>query len=272
MNVLRLYPPGQQQCEFDRLYLGLNLHRQASAGDVLIYTNFIASVDGRIALPNPDSGEFGVPGAIANKRDWRLYQELAAQADVLLVSGRYFRQLARGQAQDLLPLGREPEYADLHDWRRQQQLSPQPALLILTNSLDIPLEALEIFRDRRVMVLTGADANSRKRQQLEMAGAEVLVSGIDEVGGLLVRQMLIEQGFRSAYAIAGPQLYRTLVADRVLDYLFLTTHFSLLGGDSFQTMLQHDIHGPVALELKSAYLDQRLPASQIYACYTLHSD
>ena len=155
MSLLRLYPAPSEPCRLQGLYLDLGLHRQAAAGETVIYTNFIASLDGRIALYDAASGDYGVPEAIANKRDWRLYQELAAQADVLLVSGRYFRQLAKGTAQDLLPLGLEPEYADLHGWRRQQQLSPQPDLFVLSNTLDIPTEALERFRGRRLIVLTG---------------------------------------------------------------------------------------------------------------------
>lgn len=170
MSVLRLHPAPQQRCGLKGLYLGLNLHRQASDGDVLVYSNFIASVDGRIALPDPDSGEYVVPGDIANRRDWRLYQELAAQADVLLVSGRYFRQLEKGCAQDMLPLGDEPEYADLHDWRQRQQLAPQPAVFVFSQSLDIPVQALASLAGRQVAVLTGAQADSGKRQELARAG------------------------------------------------------------------------------------------------------
>jgi len=97
-DVLQLYPASHRQRTLNGLYLGLNLHRQAEIGDVLIYANYIASVDGRIAVRDEGSGEFVVPPAIANKRDWRLYQELAAQADVMLTSARYFRQLATGVA------------------------------------------------------------------------------------------------------------------------------------------------------------------------------
>jgi len=44
-----------------------------------------------------------VPRAIANERDWRLFQELSAQADIFLTSGRYLREWAKGQAQEILP-------------------------------------------------------------------------------------------------------------------------------------------------------------------------
>ena len=105
MTVLRLYPAPQQKIPLKGLYLSLSLHRQAESGEVFIYANFIASLDGRISLLDAH-GEQGVPASLANKRDWRLYQELAAQSDIMLTSARYFRQLARGNAQDLLPVGR----------------------------------------------------------------------------------------------------------------------------------------------------------------------
>lgn len=105
MSVLRLYPAPPEPTQLEGLYLKLNLHLQVEVGEILIYSNYIASMDGRISLRDTSTGRFIVPEAIANKRDWRLYQELAAQSDVMITSARYFRQLAKGEAQDLLPVG-----------------------------------------------------------------------------------------------------------------------------------------------------------------------
>jgi len=49
-----------------------------------------------------------VPDSVANPRDWRLFQELAAQADVLVMSARHLRELAAGAAQDSLRLSDAP--------------------------------------------------------------------------------------------------------------------------------------------------------------------
>ena len=56
-------------------------------------------LDGRIALPAAGRSSHQVPPAIANARDWRLFQELAAQADLLITSARYFRQSEDQEAQ-----------------------------------------------------------------------------------------------------------------------------------------------------------------------------
>ena len=89
--ILRLYPKPHVMVPLEGVYLQLNLHKQGTAKKPLIYSNYIASLDGRISVRDAETGEFRVPETIANKRDWRLYQELAAQCDVIITSARYFR-------------------------------------------------------------------------------------------------------------------------------------------------------------------------------------
>jgi riboflavin biosynthesis pyrimidine reductase len=269
MTVLRLYPAPQRQSALQGLYLGQNLHRQAADGDVLIYSNFISSLDGRISVHEPESGEYIVPESIANKRDWRLYQELAAQSDVMLTSARYFRQLAKGRAQDLLPVGAAPEYADLLEWRSEQGLKMQPDVAVLSNSLDIPVKAIEKVQDRSVMVLTSQQADRKKLELLQSYGVKVFMVGQKAVEGLALKQLLTEQGYRSAYMVAGPEVHRTLIADQVLDRMYLSTHCSLLGGNAFHTVLEGDIGNAAQLELRSLYLDQTASSAQLFAHYAL---
>jgi riboflavin biosynthesis pyrimidine reductase len=269
MTVLRLYPAPHQQIALSGLYLDLNLHRQAADGDILIYSNFITSLDGRISMHEPESGEYVVPESIANRRDWRLYQELAAQSDVMLTSARYFRQLAKGKAQDLLPVGTASEYADLLAWRREQGLKRQPDVMVVSNSLDIPVELIEKVQDRSVTVLTSQQADREKLELLQSCGVMVFMVGGKAVEGLALRKFLIGQGYRSVYMVAGPQVHRTLIADQVLDRMFLSTHFSLLGGDAFHTILEGDIEDVAKLELCALYLDQLASSTQLFACFKL---
>lgn len=275
MSVLQLFPPSGEPHDLQGLYLGLGLNRRTRQGiadesGLLIYANFISSLDGRISLLNEQAGEFGVPACLANKRDWRLYQELAAQADVMITSARYFRQLAQGCAQDLLPVGKESEYQDLAQWRSQHGLKPQPDVLIVSVSLDIPPQALSALQDRRVMIITPAGCDPLRRQSLEQAGAEIfeVESKSITVTGRDIRTLLQQQGYAAAYMIAGPQVHHTLLADGSLDELFLTTHFSLLGHDAFHTVLQGEID-PVQLRLQSLYLDQQ--GHQSFARYSVES-
>lgn len=269
MSVVRLYPLPSAERPLQGCYLDLNLHRH-TAGQTLIYANYIASLDGRISLPDPHSGEFGVPAAIANRRDWRLYQELAAQADVMITSARYFRQLAEGCAQDLLPVGSEPDYADLRDWRQAEGMTDQPDVIVLSRSLDIPAKAIERLHGRRIIVLSPAGGDPGRVHRLEQQGVEV-VAAPGDVDAALIRQTLRHHGYRTAYMIAGPEVHRTLLADRGVDRLFLTTRHTLLGGESFHTILEGTVPKPAEMELLSLYLDPTPECRQTFAHYLLRS-
>jgi riboflavin biosynthesis pyrimidine reductase len=253
--LIQLVPEPVQRVPLAGAYLALGLHRQAGPGDILIYANYLASVDGRIALCDPSTGEFGVPAAIANDRDWRLYQELAAQAGVMIISARYMRQLATGTAQDLLPVGEDPRYRDLKDWRTEQGLKPQPDVVIVSRSLDIPVAALARLAERRIIVATTTDADTSMVEALRKQGIEVLTAGQQHVEGQALRQALAQMGYRSAYMIAGPEVHRMLLAEGALDRLFLTTRHCLLGGKEFHTILGQELPAPVTLKLNAMYLD-----------------
>jgi len=253
--VLRLYPLPQEEVPLEGLYLEMGLHRQAAAGGILVYSNYIASLDGRISVRDEETGEFKVPDTIANKRDWRLYQELAAQSDVMITSARYFRQLARGQAQDLLPVGRGAEYADLLAWRKAEGLGRQPAVAIISRSLDIPLPALDRMRDRDIYVFTVSMADPGRIAMLKSRGIHIVPAGELDVDGAMLKGELAALGFRSACMIAGPEVHATLLAGGALDRLFLTQRHTLIGGREFQTMLRLHHNKAYKLRLLSLYYD-----------------
>ena len=177
MTLMKLFPTPVETVPLERLYLNHNLRAVRDPSRPFVYTNFIASLDGRIALECPRTGTAVVPDEIANARDWRLFEELAAQADVLLTTGRYVRQLARGDAQATLPLSEEAAYQDLRDWRQAQGLAAQPAVVVLSASLDIPLIEPLIGRHGRVYIATGSDVDAARVRAIEARGARVIVAG-----------------------------------------------------------------------------------------------
>jgi len=271
MSVLPLYPEAGAERPLKGLYLQ---ERQcwSVSRPPFIYANYIASVDGRISMRDAASGEFVVPQALANARDWRLYQELAAQADVLITSARYFRQLAAGAAQADPPVSMAEEYADLIAWRRARGMAAQPDIAIVSASLDIPPAMLARFPDRQIHVFTRRGADAARKRALEAAGARVVAAGEAWVEGGALRARLAEAGYRTAYMTAGPRVHATLVGAGALDALYLTTRHTLLGGGpgSFHTITE----GPMRpegwiLTLASLYLDRA--GRQSFACYRLSS-
>jgi len=173
-TITRLYPLPGEQCALEGAYLQHRLHTRGRTGHPFVYSNFITSLDGRIAIASSDRDTHTVPSAMGNPRDWRLYQELAGQADLLITSGRFYRQSMLGEAQDILPLDTSHQFADIHEWRSKQELPAQPDIAIISASLDIPLETLEPYRSRKILVITGRQITTKSSLCRKMASTSSL--------------------------------------------------------------------------------------------------
>jgi riboflavin biosynthesis pyrimidine reductase len=272
-DILELYPNPGRKHRLTGLYLGQSLAAGSSSGKrPFIYSNFISSLDGRIAVPGQHRNTHQVPPAIANARDWRLFQELAAQADLLITSARYFRQVGANEAQAELPLGSAPEFDDLRDWRSVQGLSPQPDIAVFSASLDIPATALNQYKDRKIFLITGAAADPEKLAAInESSPVQVITCGSQtDVDASTLREKLAEQGYQRVYAIAGPSVLHALVQGKALDRLYHTTAHCLLGGTEFDTCVHGaELNPAVSMPLQAMYLDTLAPdgAGQTLAIY-----
>lgn len=253
--VLQLYPPPAQEHALHGLYLGHNLRRFSKANKPYVYGNFVASLDGRIAIPSPDGEGLMIPKNVSNERDWRLYQELAAQADVILSSGRYLRDWAAGRAQEILKVD-DPQFADLREWRAKQGLPAHPDLAIISNSLDFPLPDVLTANGRKVIFLTTGKPNPERVREIESKVGRVFVAGENSVEGKRLFETLAEQGYRIVYSAAGPKVAHLLLADGVLNRLYLTSANRLLGGDPFASTVDGPLLEPAAeFKLNTLYFD-----------------
>lgn len=249
-----LFPCMQQQVSAAGLYLQHQLQRKGSKEQPFVYTNYVATLDGRIALANPHTDQTSIPADITNDIDQRLYQELAAQADILLTSGRYLRHLAEGRAQHPPPISED--YADLLEWRIGQGLALQPAVVILSRSLDLPLQTLSSL-GRKTYVATGGGADKRKLAAIAETGVSVLLSGEGTaVEGCELVDELGLMGYTSIYSIAGPALLDTLLRAGKVDRLYLTQVHMLSGGERYDTLLEGPLLNPAArFYLESLHYD-----------------
>jgi riboflavin biosynthesis pyrimidine reductase len=251
-NLLQLYPAFKE----DILLKGLYLQEEdlLKEGSTIIYTNFITSLDGRIAVQN--DGRLGVPDKITNPRDWRLFQELAAQAEVVLTSGRYLRDYADGNAQEILQVHEEPEFTDLVDWRKRRGLAPFPDLAVISSSLDFAIPGALLEDGRRVIVVTTKDADPNRVRSLESKLGSVIISGEHSVEGRALKDALAGEGYRSVYSAAGPRILHLLLEGGVLDHLYLTIASRVLGGNPFASLVEGPLLSPPAdFELKKLYYD-----------------
>jgi ribose 5-phosphate isomerase A len=250
-------------------YLALPLRQWAEQlGGTMMVSNFVSSLDGRIAVRADDNSDT-IPDSIANPRDWRLLQELAAQSDVLITSARYYRQWAMNQQQGSVAIGLDDDFADIRAWRAQQGMKPQPDVMIISQSLDIPLEPLLqlLAQQRRVTVLCGCQSSTAQQGVLLQHGISVVCCASLQVTGKDVRDYVRQQCYSIACMLAGPKVHSTLLDDGVLDYLFLTLRHSLIGQDAFNSITAGSQGWPVSMQLQHLFHDAN--TQQLFACYRI---
>jgi len=260
-RFLRLHPGPPQEAAVAGIYLAHALHRLGSAARPFVYADFVASLDGRIALDDPRSGESRLPAALRSAHDFRLLLELAAQADCLITHGGYLRAIAAGGLDDILQVGTREGTRDLAQWRKANGLAPQPAVAIASASLDFPIPTSLAQHGQRVLVATGAAAPADKLAQLRAQGCEVIVAGQGRyVEGAPLTRALGALGFRSLFLLAGPRMLETMLRDRVLARLYLTIAHCLLGGAAFHSLIAGPELGPAGrLLLSSLHYDAAEP-------------
>jgi len=244
---------GVDKRPFSNLYLSHNIRKHKG---VFVYANFIASIDGRIAIPHPTRAGLMVPDAITNPRDWRLFQELTAQADIIISSGRYLRDYADGRAQEILRTD-DPRFADLRDWRQAQGLAPQPDIAIISNSLDFPIPDVLTKNGRKIIIFTTANADPVRIAEIEHKAGQVNIAGKNSVDGTQMVKKLSALGYRFIYSAAGPKILHLLLTSRQLNRLYLTQASKLIGGNPFSSIVEGELFpSGLDLQLYSLYHDQ----------------
>jgi riboflavin biosynthesis pyrimidine reductase len=255
-HITQLYPLPSQERPLKGTYLAHQLRGYSqTSGKAFVYGNFITSLDGRIAVPHPTRPGLMVPKATANDRDWRLFQELAVQADLIISSGRYLRDWADGRAQEILRVD-DPDFADLKAWRLAQGLSPQPDIAVISGSLRFPIPEVLTAAGRKVVVFTTANPDLERVREIEAKAGRVIVAGEQGVAGDQMVQHLTDLGYQTIYSAAGPKVLHLLLAGGVLDRLYLTYANRLLGGQPFSSIVEGDLFAPpVDMGLNSVYFD-----------------
>ncbi len=270
-TIWQLYPAPARETALAGLYLGHDLRRfGAASGKPFVYTNYVVSIDGRIAIPRTEGKGMMVPPDTANDRDWRLFQELAVQADVIISSGRYLRDYADGRTQEILRIYDQPQFADLGRWRAERGLPPYPDLAVVSGSLDFPVPPFLTQSGRKVIVLTHGAADAARMRRLEAEAAQVITAGDSDVSGAQAIAALGDLGYRTVYMATGPRVHHLLLADNALDRLYTTVAHRLLGGQPFSSLVEGDLlHPAIGLHLAALYYDPHALGGlgQQFVCY-----
>lgn len=253
--VIELFPASGVERELAGLHLSHDVRSRMEAGSSFVFSGFISSIDGRIGTEDT----VGAPRSLGNERDWRLFQELMVQADVVLVSGRYVRDVGRGVARNIIPDATDGIDGDLVRYRVERGLSPRPAVAIVTQRGGFDAAVASGLSDE-VVVTYGAEVDAETLHSWTDAGLDaVLVGDNGDVEVSRLMAALTQSGYKVVFSAAGPKVLAMLVP--ALDALYLTLGAQLLGGRSYMTLLEGDDLLPTqGFTVETAYLDPHGPS------------
>ena len=210
------------------------------------FANLVASLDGVVALPK--GGESGQIVSGSSKPDRFVMGLLRACADAVIVGAGTFR---KSPGHLWYPGVIYPPAATLFaEARRALGLSLEPTLVLITASGQIDTEQ-PAARDALWITTPSGEATLRARAP----SARIAVLGSDEVRFADVFALLHAQGLTLLLTEGGPTLLARLVAEKLLDELFLTSSPRLFGryaGDERKSLSEGLDLGGVPLELLSA--------------------
>ena len=186
--------------------------------DDCVYANFVASVDGVVALrTSEESGHIISGGSEADRFVMGL---LRACADVVLLGAGTFRKAAGHlwHAESIHPKA-APHFAEL---RRRLGLRPHPPLVVVTATGEID-PAQPALRDSIIVTTAAGEARLKGR----VPATARFDSGPIRLRPLIDR--LRREGYRRILTEGGPTLASQLVAEGLIDELFLTRSPTLFG-------------------------------------------
>jgi riboflavin biosynthesis pyrimidine reductase len=204
--------------ELERLHGGaLGFHEPC------LYANFVATLDGFVAIPGmPNSNAF-VAGE--SDADRFLMGLLRALADVVLIGSGVLRASPRGtwQADSIFPPAADA-YAELRDSLGAPRAA-EVALLTGSGSIDPAHPLLEAG----ALVLTSDSGAEWLRDRLPAASTVVSLGSPTRTPPADVVRVLRERGHRRILSEAGPHTFGELLEAGLVDELFLTSSPLLIG-------------------------------------------
>ena len=141
MSLRRIHPD-RAELTPDEAISHLGLGELAPPDRPWVASNMVATVDGKAAIG-------GRSGPIGDEVDRQLFHQLRTQADAILVGAGTLRTERYGR------LVRDPA---LREKREREGLSPEPLAVVVTHSLDLPLDIpLLQSPESTVLVFTSSD-------------------------------------------------------------------------------------------------------------------
>ena len=188
-----------------------------------LYANFVATVDGVVAIPSLPGSNRLVSGG--SEADRFVMGSLRAAAELVLIGSGTLRASPRGRwrPETVFPPGAEHFAA----FRHRLGLETGPRVAILTASGSIPHDH-PVLGDGAIVLTTEAGA-ARLAGRLPDETEIAVLPGDDEVDVRAAVELLHRRGHRRILSEAGPHVFGSLVEADLVDELFLTVSPLLAG-------------------------------------------
>jgi riboflavin biosynthesis pyrimidine reductase len=245
--------------ELERLHGG-----GLALGADCVYANFVATLDGVVAISGIEGSNDFVAGD--SDADRFLMGVLRAHADAVLIGSGVLRASPQGtwRPERIYPPAAEA-YAAL---REQLDLAPAPEVAVLTGRGSVD-PSHPLFRTGAI-VLTSAGGAERLAGRLPDASALVSLGDSTTIAPQAVVAALRARGHRRILCEAGPHTFGALLADGLVDELFLTSS-PLLAGEAGPGSRLRLVEGAdlVPHELRPRLLSVRRHGSHLFQRYAL---
>jgi riboflavin biosynthesis pyrimidine reductase len=210
MEFQRAVPPGPAT-DPESVYTGLALADHAPAGRPYVVCNFVSTADGKATVQ-------GRTAKLGGQGDRTVFHLLRTQVDAVLAGTGTLRVERYGR------LVRE---AHLEEIRVAEGREPQPLAVVISRSGRIPFE-IPLFSDSRVRVALYAPPDTVVPQQAaEIVHHDITTLG-DGLAGVL-GSLREDHGVRALLCEGGPVLFEAMLAEDLVDELFLTLAPALVG-------------------------------------------
>ncbi len=200
-----------------RMYPGLEFSKPARRP--FFYTNFVSTIDGKVAVRQPGYWPIG------SGRDYEVMNELRAHADAL-VHGRYTAAMFP-TVQSMA----KPEFTKLR--RRFGKKQPLLYIVVAGHPDTDLLRNLKNLEGIRPILVTREEAILPKGTE---AVCEVLRLGERLVDLDLLVEYLESLGVKNVLVEGGPSLLSSFFAHDFIDEVFLTVAPKVVGGESKETL------------------------------------
>ena len=227
-----------------------------------LYANFVESLDGTVALPN--AGESGHIISGDSQADRFLMGLLRASAAAVLIGAGTFRASPTHlwTPERIFPAA-TAEFAEL---RGRLGLRPQPKFVLLSASGDVDPRAPALVD---ALVVTTLEGEAKLRGTLP-PGTRLIASQSKRIALSWLVELLHTEGYERVLTEGGPSLVGELVAENLLDELFVTVSPRIFGRapDDARKSLIHGVElSGMPLELMSA----RRHGSHLFLRYELEN-